>query len=204
MVGLVAAIAFVLSLAVALPTRPTAVEVDVTAWFNGAPDVVAVLLWPVMQLGTFVAPLVVAAAILALTRNWALAVATVAAGVGAWCAAVVAKHVVDRGRPPAFMPDIDIREGTGNGLGFISGHSAVAAATAVCVIAAVPGRWRAVPIALAVLVGIARIVYGVHFPADVVGGWAIGILVGLLALTVLDVTGAGRARRRRPATSAPT
>jgi membrane-associated phospholipid phosphatase len=52
-------------------------------------------------------------------------------------------------------------------------------------IVVLPSRWRPVPVVVAALVGIARIVHGVHLPADVVGGWAFGTLVSLGTLWVL-------------------
>jgi membrane-associated phospholipid phosphatase len=39
----------------------------------------------------------------------------------------------------------------------------------------------------AALVGIARIVFGLHLPADVVGGWSFGVLLALGALWIVDV-----------------
>jgi membrane-associated phospholipid phosphatase len=62
--------------------------------------------------------------------------------------------------------------------------------------AALPRRWWPLPIATAVLVGVARIVHGVHLPADVVGGWSFGVLVALGALGAVDVID-----RRRDGTS---
>ncbi len=53
--------------------------------------------------------------------------------------------------------------------------------------AALPRRWRPLPAIVALLVGVARIVHGVHLPADVVGGWSFGVLIGLGALGVVDV-----------------
>jgi membrane-associated phospholipid phosphatase len=53
--------------------------------------------------------------------------------------------------------------------------------------AALPRRWRPLPAIVAFLVGVARIVHGVHLPADVVGGWSFGVLVGLGALGAVDV-----------------
>lgn len=41
-------------------------------------------------------------------------------------------------------------------------------------------------IALALLVGISRVVLGVHWPSDVVGGWAFGLLWVLLALPLAE------------------
>ena len=146
-----------------------------------------------MQFGNAVAPFVAAGIVYLLVREWALPIATVAAGLAAWFLAKGVKRVVDRDRPLTYLPDIDVREGDGTGLGFVSGHSAVAAALAVCVVVAVPPRWRPVPIAVAAVVGLARLVVGVHLPVDVVGGWALGVLVGLAAVAV--AARVGRAHR---------
>ena len=137
-----------------------------------------------MQLGNAVAPFVAAIGVYLLARDRALAIATLAAGVAAWFLAKGVKRVVGRDRPLTFLPDIDVREGDGTGLGFVSGHSAVTAALAVCVVVAVPPRWRPLPIAVAAVVGLTRLAVGVHLPVDVVGGWALGVLVGLAAVAV--------------------
>jgi membrane-associated phospholipid phosphatase len=47
-------------------------------------------------------------------------------------------------------------------------------------------------------VGLGRIVHGVHLPADVTGGWAFGVLVGLGTIELFErlrttVTGSGTA-----------
>lgn len=161
-------------------------ELDLTETVNGTPDAVATALWPVMQAGTLAAPLVAAVAIAVLARDRLLAGVAVVAGLVAWFGAKGVKQVVGRGRPLRYLPDVDVREGSGTGLGFVSGHAAVATATAVVVAAAVPPRWRWVVGAVAVVVGLARIVVGVHLPADVVGGWALGALVGVAAVAVVD------------------
>jgi undecaprenyl-diphosphatase len=48
------------------------------------------------------------------------------------------------------------------------------------------GRWRlagaSTAMALSVLVGLSRVMLGVHWPSDVVGGWAFGLLWVLLTL----------------------
>jgi len=36
--------------------------------------------------------------------------------------------------------------------------------------------------ALAAAVGIARVVNGVHYPSDIIGGWAVGVGVAMLTL----------------------
>jgi membrane-associated phospholipid phosphatase len=52
--------------------------------------------------------------------------------------------------------------------------------------AAVPARWRPPMAVVAFLVGIARIVHGVHLPADLVGGWSLGVLISLGVLWVVE------------------
>ena len=189
--GVIAATAvtgLVTSYAVSIQDPVPAWELDLTEWINGAPDVVAQLLYPIMQLGTLGGPILVAAAVGIFCRDRWLSAATVLAGVVTWFGAKWVKTLVDRGRPGAYLPEINIREGDGDGLGYISGHSAVAACAAVMAMTAVPARWRPALAAVAGLVGLACVVHGVHLPADVVGGWSFGTLVALSALAVLDRT----------------
>ena len=168
-------------------------EISLTQWINDAPDWVATLLYPIMQLGTIWAPVGAGLAMWLLARDRLLAVVTVGTGFVTWFAAKGVKQAVERGRPLQYIPGLNVREGAGTGLGYISGHSAVAAATAVLAMGVVP-RWvRPVLAGLAGLVGIGRIVHGVHLPADVVGGWAFGTLIGLGALEAVEWA-------RRPAT----
>jgi len=140
-----------------------------------------------MQAGTLGGPIVVAVSIAAFKRDWLLSGATVVAGLVAWFGAKGVKRIVERDRPLTYLPEVIVREGDGTGLGYVSGHSAVAATAAIMAMAALPRRWRPVAAVVAVLVGVARIVHGVHLPADVVGGWSFGVLVALGALGVVDV-----------------
>lgn len=187
--GLIAGIstaALIASYAVAVQDPVPEWEFDLTEWINDAPDWLATILYPIMQLGSLGGPILVAAGIAVFTRDRWLAATTAIAGVITWFGAKGVKKIVERDRPRTYIPGIDVREGDGSGLGYISGHSAVAATTAVMVMVVLPRRWRPLPVVLAALVGIARIVYGVHLPADVVGGWAFGTLIALGSLWVLD------------------
>mgnify|MGYP001825892930 FL=1 len=179
--------ALVASYAVAVQRPVPDWELQLTERINDVPDAVATVLYPVMQLGTLAGPAIVAVGIALFRRDWLLSAATMTAGLTAWFGAKGVKRIVERDRPRTYLPEIMIREGDGTGLGFISGHSAVAATAAVMAMAALPRRWRWVPPVLAALVGIARIVHGVHLPADVIGGWAFGTLIALGALGVVDL-----------------
>jgi undecaprenyl-diphosphatase len=162
-------------------------ELTLTEWINDVPGVVATVLYPVMQAGTLGGPIAVAAGIAVFRRDWLLSGATIAAGLVAWFGAKGVKRIVERDRPLTYLPEVVVREGDGTGLGYVSGHSAVAASAAIMAMAALPRRWRPLPAIVAVLVGVARIVHGVHLPADVIGGWSFGVLIGLGALGVVDV-----------------
>ena len=161
-------------------------ERSVTEWLNSAPDWVAHTMWPIMQAGTLWCPFLAALAIGLIRRDWFVAGVMVVVGLVTWFGAQGVKRVVDRARPGAFIPDLNVREGTGNGLGYLSGHSAMAAAVAVVALTVVPRRWWPLLFVLVAIVGIARVVHGVHLPADVIGGWGFGTLVGLAGVTVID------------------
>lgn len=172
-------------------------ELDVVRRLDEAPGVVVAALWPIMQLGSFVGALLVCAATAAIWRDARLAVGVSVAFVGAWFLAKLLKQTVDRGRPASLDAAIVVRDGTVSGLGFPSGHAAVAFALATALAPALGPRGRVVAYVLAVLVAVARLVYGVHFPADVIGGAGLGLLCGLAA-TVLTRTVWPAATARAP------
>jgi membrane-associated phospholipid phosphatase len=127
-----------------------------------------------------------AAAVLAIRRRWKLAIYLVVTGAGALVLDPVLKSLVGRLRPVVAHP---VAYGTGNS--FPSGHSLGSivcyGAVLLVFLPAARGRWRpafiGVTVALVALIGISRILLGVHFLSDVVGGWAIGITwLGVTAL----------------------
>lgn len=96
------------------------------------------------------------------------------------------KDWVGRVRPPAeHLPD---------SLAFPSGHSAnsMTAYLAVALIA-VPARHRRTAalgaLALSIIVGITRVILGVHWPSDVLGGWTLGMLAVGTAVLVGEKSG---------------
>lgn len=184
--ALLAGVGLGASYVVAIQNTVPSWELTLTEWVNDAPDAMAWALYPMMQAGTLGGPIVVATGIAVFRRDWMLSGATVAAGLVAWFGAKGVKRVVVRDRPLTYLPEVVVREGDGTGLGYVSGHSAVAATAALMAMAALPPRWRSLPAVVAFLVGVARIVHGVHLPADVVGGWSFGVLVALGALGAVD------------------
>jgi undecaprenyl-diphosphatase len=135
------------------------------------------VLWTVIAVG---------AIILALRRRWRLAIYFLVTGAGALVLDPVLKSLVGRLRPVVAHP---IAHGTGDS--FPSGHSLGSivcyGAVFLVFLPATRGRWRtaftAVVVALIALVGISRVLLGVHYLSDVVGAWALGIVwLGVTAL----------------------
>ena len=117
--------------------------------------------------------------LLAIRRRWRLALYLLVAGAGALVLNPVLKSLVGRLRPTLAHP---VAHGTGSS--FPSGH---ALGSMVCYgalllvfLPAARGRWRTVlrmaVVAIILIVGISRILLGVHYVSDVVGGWAIGVI----------------------------
>ncbi len=147
---------------------------------NDLPGIVFPVVWVVMQLGNVVAVPVVAA-LAAGTRRLRMARDLLVSGLLAYVVADLVKGVVGRERPAGFEFDAVLRDGTVSGIGFISGHSAVAAALAAAAAPYLSRRGRRVVWGLAWSVALARVYVGAHLPLDIVGGvaagWAIGSLV---------------------------
>ncbi len=163
--------------------RVAALEVDAFRLVNDLPGFLYPPVWAVMQLGNLLA-VPALAALAALTRRFRLAVNLLVAGVGVWFLAILVKGLVERGRPAHFLHDVHVRGVPASGLGYVSGHAAVAVALASVASPYLGRRARPLVWGLAITVCLSRVYVGAHLPLDVVGaaavGWAAGALVHLL------------------------
>lgn len=177
--GAVAGLVLLVVTWVAAAQRPLpASELDLFEKLNDTPDALSTVLWPIMQLGSVVGFLTIAAVAGIWARSVPVAVATLAGGLTAWIAAKVVKRIVGRERPLAYVETAIVRDGDGMGLGFTSGHTAVAFALATVLAPLLPLWGRVIVFGLACVVGVARMTHGVHMPLDVVGGAGLGLLCG--------------------------
>jgi undecaprenyl-diphosphatase len=94
------------------------------------------------------------------------------------------KRQTGRGRPDAHLDDMVIRGRPQTGLGFPSGHSAVATTVAVAAWPVVPPPVRVAVVAAAAATAGARVFVGAHLPLDVAGGVAMGVVAGCVARSV--------------------
>ena len=143
---------------------------------NNLPDRLYRPAWPVMQLGALAAaPATAGVALVAGKRG--LAGRLLGGGTVAWGLAKVVKRVVRRGRPRALLPAVRTRGQEATGLGYLSGHAAVAAALTAAAWPELGTAGRRTAAGLASAVGLSRIYVGAHLPLDVAGGAALGLLV---------------------------
>jgi undecaprenyl-diphosphatase len=153
-------------------------------WLNGlvatsplAVSVVKAVTW-LGSAGVLSTLIGAAVVLLAIRRRWRLAAYLLVAGAGALVLDPVLKTLVGRLRPVVAHP-----VAYGNGHSFPSGHALDSivcyGALFLVFLPAARGVWRrvltAVIVTLVAAIGISRLLLGVHYVSDVLGGWALGI-----------------------------
>lgn len=149
------------------------IEEQIFRVVNDRTSRVAAPMWLVMQAGAL--PAVFVAALSA--RRWGArhgAASVLVGGVALWGGVKLAKRPVGRGRPSQHLDRVQVRGATPSGLGYPSGHAAVA--TTLALMLTHPGAGRRRALSMACVTGTARVYVGAHLPLDVVGGIAIGTL----------------------------
>ena len=145
----------------------------------------AVMLTQLGSMEGLTAVLILAVALLAVARRWRDLVSLVAIVVSGRIAIELLKLAVDRPRPSFTPHPVEVYS-----LSFPSGHAGNSMLTLLAIVLiAAPARWRGRAVSLAIMsslaIGATRPFLGVHWPSDVIGGWAFGIgwVVALVALS---------------------
>jgi undecaprenyl-diphosphatase len=100
-------------------------ERTIFRWINDLPGVLYRPVAIVMELGNIVT-VFIAAAIALLFRRFRLAFGLALAGSCAYLTAKLVKYAVNRGRPAALLDHVHEHGARAGGLGYVSGHAAVA------------------------------------------------------------------------------
>ena len=141
---------------------------------NDAPDALDAVAWPVMQMGSLGAVFATSARVWR-TSGPRRAVTVAVIGTAVWGGVKVIKPAIGRGRPAMYLPAVHVRGQPQTGLGYPSGHAAVSLTLAL--LATRSRRARAAAVAGAGVTGATRMYVGAHLPLDVLGGFAVGLLV---------------------------
>ena len=142
---------------------------------NGLPNSLYGPVWPVMQLGSLASVGVVAGLTRLLNGPPQRAGSIALAGGAAWLICKPLKRMVGRSRPDPDEIEVRVRGRPQTGLGYPSGHAAVAAAMGAVVAKGASRRQLGGIACLAGTVGISRIYIGAHYPLDIAGGWVAGL-----------------------------
>ena len=110
---------------------------------------------------------------------------------------------INEARPFANDSDTILLVKHANDKSFPSDHTTVAAAAAM-VGALAWRRWAALFLGGALAIGVARVFVGVHYPGDIAGGMAFGMLAGIAAWTIVRNLPVRRVSRIRPTTASAT
>lgn len=153
--------------------------------FNDAPDVLHGPAWVVMQSGSL-AGVFIAAAELTRRRRPHTAATVAVVGTAVWAGVKLVKPLVRRGRPQQHLDGVAVRGQPQTGLGYPSGHAAVAVTLALIAPPRATLQTGAGALVFGGVVGATRMYVGAHLPLDVAGGMAIGLLAGQTTTSVLS------------------
>ena len=130
----------------------------------------------------------VAAVVAAVLRRWRLALACLLVTAEKLLAERIVWELVSRSRPGTTIPDAIVRGNTPTaGASFVSGHVVLVTGLAWAITPYLRGRWRVAPWVVVALVAFARLYLGAHAPLDVLGGLALGLVVGGVANLVVGI-----------------
>ena len=178
--ALVGLVIFALSASFAHAHTITGLEKQLFDFIYGWPDGLRPVFLAITQLGSawmiIILPLVAWA-----NRQRGLATRLFINGFVTFILVEIIKEMVGRPRPIFLLPGVIQREAFITGLGFPSGHTALATVMAVTLLPYLPKKHRWLAVVWIIVVGVSRVYLGVHGPLDTVGGFGLGVLIASLS-----------------------
>lgn len=155
----------------------TGTEETIFRALNNVPQWLQVLFLLITIFGAIGTAWVIAIAAL-VRRRYAFAIELWLAAMIAWWGAKVVKGFAIRLRPYDILQNVHVVDFRDTAFGYPSGHMAVATAAALVIgqrLGPTGRRWLYIFVAL---VGVSRIVVGMHAPLDILGGFGVGLIAG--------------------------
>lgn len=167
---------FAISLALSLGHHMSSVQLGVFRAVNDLPGHYTQLaLWITELLGSAI-PIAACVIVPMLFKRYYLAWRVFFTAGGAVTVMYVVKKLVAEPRPVVLLHNQLHVRAVETGPGFPSGHAVAATALALTLWAITPPRWRWLLAVWIVAVGLSRLYLGVHTPADIAGGFAVGLM----------------------------
>jgi membrane-associated phospholipid phosphatase len=179
LVGLIAGIAiFAVTLLIARTHNFSGLQLQLFRALNNLPDALRLpALWVSEGLGAAY-PIILCALVPALYKRYRLAWRFAVVGVGSVVGLEIGKLIAKEPRPVVMLHNqLHLRANEIGLTSFPSGHMAAATALALVLWAVLPKSWRWLSVAWILLVAASRLYLGVHTPNDLIGGFAVGLIV---------------------------
>ncbi len=184
--------------AVAAAGTVPAWEIGVFRAVNDLPHEPQWALWPLQQSGMALAVPVGALLLSRLARSWwPPLILLAAASVLGWGAANVIRELVGRPRPASLLAHVQLGyDVPTSGAAFPSGHMIVVVMLAMVLAPYLSSRVAWSLAVLAPAVALARMYVGAHLPLELLGGAALGVVVGSVVNLVAGISAPHHAEMR--------
>ena len=164
---------FALSAFLSSSVELTNFEISIFRFFHNLPEFLHPFFFFITQLGSIF--MLGAVVVLYLyKKHYHIVIRLLMSGTLAYLLTGFAKDIWGRARPNDILLDVTSLDYIVRGPGFPSGHMALATAMSFTVAYYLPKNLRIIVPIWVIGVGMSRMYLGIHFPLDIIGGFAIG------------------------------